>query len=167
MAITQGIAACFRFNNQAEQAVKFYTGIFKNSRIHKVVFNGVSAEQQGNNRNAVAIMFELNGQIFIAENTGVDSPFTDATYLQVMCHDQEELDYFWESLSGGESERQEYGGKLRDQFGVAWQIIPDSLIDMIADENSDTSQRALEAMRGMKKININELKRAYLGKNLH
>jgi len=169
MAIIQSIAPCFRFDNQAEEAVKFYTGIFKNSRILKVALYGSTAsELHGKPPGSVmTIAFELNGQTFIATNTGADSTFNKSISLQIYCKNQEELDYYWETLSEGGDKKEQQSGWLKDKYGIWWQIVPTSLIDMITDQDSDKSQRVIDAMLNMKKLNINDLKRAYLGKSLH
>lgn len=169
MAIIQSITTCFRFNNQAEDAVKFYTSTFKNSRIKKIaLYGGTACEPHSKQPETVmTIVFELSGQTFLAINTGVDSKFNEAISLQVYCNNQEELDYYWEALSEGDGKREQQSGWLQDKFGISWQIVPTGLIDMMTDEDTDKSQRVIDAMLGMKKLNINDLKRAYLGKNLH
>ncbi|GGY62221.1 VOC family protein [Cellvibrio zantedeschiae] len=169
MASIQTIAPCLWFDNQAEEAVKFYTGIFKNSRILKVALYGSSgSELHGKPAGTVmTIAFELNGQTFIAMNGRTDSKFNEAISLQVYCKNQEELDYYWETLSDGGDKKEQQSGWLKDKYGVSWQIVPTSLIDMITDQDSDKSDRVIDAMLHMKKLNINDLKRAYLGKNLH
>lgn len=168
MASIQNITVCFTFNNQAEEAVKFYTCIFRNSRIQKVALYDNPKGHQENPLTAVmTIVFELNGQTFLATNTGYDSKFNDAISLQVYCRNQDELDYYWKALSEGGDTSELRSGWLKDKFGISWQIVPTSLIDMITDQDMEKSQRVIDAMLGMKKLNINDLKRAYLGKTLH
>lgn len=169
MPTIQSIAPCLWFDNQAEEAVKFYTGIFKNSRIVKIGLYGASGyEVHGKPAGSVmTIAFELNGQTFTALNGGSAFKFNESISLQVYCKTQEELDYYWETLSEGGDNTAQQCGWLRDKYGVSWQIVPASLIDMITDQDSDKSDRVMDAMLQMKKLNINDLKRAYLGKNLH
>jgi predicted 3-demethylubiquinone-9 3-methyltransferase (glyoxalase superfamily) len=115
----------------------------------------------------MTISFELNGQTFTALNGGPAFKFNEAISLQVYCKNQEELDYYWETLSEGGDKTAQQCGWLKDKYGISWQIVPASLIDMITDQDSDKSDRVLDVMLNMKKLNINELKRAYLGKSLH
>lgn len=169
MAIIQHIATCLIFNNQAEEAVKFYTSIFKDSRIQKIALYGNSAYefQEIKPNTVMTIVFELNGQTFIAANMGAGIPVSEGISLQLHCKNQEEIDYYWENLSEGADAGEQKSGWIKDKFGICWQIVPNSLIDMITDQDTDKSQRVLDAMMSMKKLNINDLKRAYLGKSLH
>lgn len=169
MATIQSIAVCFKFNNQAEEAVEFYTRIFKNSRIQKIALYESPAHELPENslKTAMTIVFELNGQTFLATNTGYDGKFNDAISLQVYCVNQDELDYYWRALSEGGDKSELHSGWLKDKFGISWQIVPTSLIDMITDQDMEKSQRVIDAMLSMKKLNINDLRRAYLGKTLH
>jgi len=165
----QSISPCLWFDNKAEDAVKFYTGIFKNSRIVKIAFYSKSGQDiHGKEAGSVmSIVFELNGQTFTALNGGPGFTFNEAISLQIYCKNQEELDYYWEALSEDGDTTAQQCGWLKDKYGISWQIVPASLIDMITDQDSDKSERVMDVMLHMKKLNINELKRAYLGKNLH
>jgi len=169
MPTIQSIAPCLWFDNKAEEAVKFYTGIFKNSRIVKIALYGKTGQEiHGKPEGSVrTIAFELNGQTFTAMNGCPASKFNEAISLQVYCKNQEELDYYWEKLSEGGDKSAQQCGWLKDKYGISWQIVPSSLIDMITDQDSDKSDRVIDVMLHMKKLNINELKRAYLGKSLH
>ncbi|RYG05912.1 MAG: VOC family protein [Chitinophagaceae bacterium] len=169
MTTIQSIAPCLWFDNKAEEAVKFYTGIFKNSRIVKIALYGKAGQEtHGKPEGSVmTIAFELNGQAFTAVNGGPVFKFNEAISLQVYCKNQEELDYYWETLSEGGDKSAQQCGWLKDKYGISWQIVPASLIDMITDQDSDKSDRVMDVMLHMKKLNINELKRAYLGKSLH
>ncbi len=169
MPSIQSITPCLWFDNQAEEAVKFYTGIFKNSRILKIAFYGKMGDEiHSSSEGAVmTIAFQLNGQKFTALNGGKAYTFNEAISLQVYCQNQEELDYYWETLSEGGDKSAQQSGWLRDKYGVSWQIVPATLIDMITDQDTDKSERVIDAMLHMKKLNINDLKRAYLGKSLH
>jgi predicted 3-demethylubiquinone-9 3-methyltransferase (glyoxalase superfamily) len=169
MPSIQCVTPCLWFDNQAEEAVKFYMGIFKNSRIVKIALYGKGGyEIHGKPAGTVmTIAFELNGQAFTAQNGGTAYQFNEAISLQIYCQTQDELDYYWETLSQDGDKTAQQCGWLRDKYGISWQVVPASLIDMISDQDSDKSDRVVDAMLQMKKININDLKRAYLGKSLH
>lgn len=111
----------------------------------------------------MTVAFELNGQIFTALNGGPIFKFNEAISFQINCETQEEVDYYWERLSKGGDEKAQQCGWLKDKYGVSWQVVPIVLIEMIKDPNSEKSQRAMGAMLKMKKIDIDELKRAYAG----
>jgi predicted 3-demethylubiquinone-9 3-methyltransferase (glyoxalase superfamily) len=109
----------------------------------------------------MTVAFELDGQAFTALNGGPAFTFNEAISFQVYCETQEEIDYYWERLSAGGDEQAQQCGWLKDKYGVAWQVVPSALIEMLSDRNSEKSQRAMEAMLHMKKIDIDTLKRAY------
>jgi predicted 3-demethylubiquinone-9 3-methyltransferase (glyoxalase superfamily) len=165
MQISQKITPCFWFDNQAEEAVEFYTSIFRNSRIVKTTRYGEAGyEVHGKPAGTVmAVAFELDGQAFTALNGGPMFKFNEAISFQVNCETQEEVDYFWEKLTEGGDEKAQQCGWLKDKYGVSWQIVPAVLLEMIDDPNSEKSQRAMKAMLQMKKIDIDTLKRAYDG----
>ena len=106
----------------------------------------------------MTVTFELNGQSFIALNGGPDFTFNEAISLEVLCENQEEVDNYWDTLSEGGEEGP--CGWLKDKFGVSWQIVPSRLYELIQDPDPEKSQRAMEAMLGMKKIEIEGLERA-------
>jgi len=163
MKPAQNITPCLWFDNQAEEAAKFYTGIFKNSRIGKVSRYG-EAGRDIHHRPAGSVMtveFELNGQPFTALNGGPVFKFSEAISLQVMCKTQEEVDYYWDKLSAGGDKNAQQCGWLKDRYGVSWQVVPTVLPEMVGDPDSQKSQRAMEAMLHMKKIDIAALERAY------
>jgi predicted 3-demethylubiquinone-9 3-methyltransferase (glyoxalase superfamily) len=165
MQIVRKIAPCFWFDDQAEAAAEFYTGIFKNSKIVKISRYG-KAGQEVHRRppgSVLTVAFELDGQLFTALNGGPVFKFNEAISLQVFCETQEEVDYYWERLSAGGDERAKQCGWLKDRFGVSWQVVPTALLEMIGDPNSERSERAMTAMMKMKKLDIAELKRAYAG----
>jgi len=109
------------------------------------------------------VAFELDGQAFTALNGGPMFKFNEAISFQVNCETQEEVDYYWEKLSEGGDETAQQCGWLKDKYGASWQVIPTVLPEMINDPDSEKSQRAMTAMLQMKKIDIDELKRAYEG----
>ena len=165
MQISQKITPCLWFDDQAEEAVEFYTSIFRNSRIVKTTRYGEAGYDVHGKRagTVMAVAFELDGQAFTALNGGPMFKFNEAISFQVNCETQEEVDYFWEKLTEGGDEKAQQCGWLKDKYGVSWQIVPAVLLEMIDDSNSEKSQRAMKAMLQMKKIDIDTLKRAYDG----
>ncbi len=159
------ITPCLWFDDQAEQAAEFYTSIFKNSKIVTVTRYG-EAGRDVHQRPAGSVMtvaFELDGQSFTALNGGPVFTFNEAISFEVGCESQDEVDYYWEKLSEGGDERAQQCGWLKDKFGVSWQVVPTMLVELISDPHSAKSQRATEAMLKMKKLDIEELRRAYDG----
>jgi predicted 3-demethylubiquinone-9 3-methyltransferase (glyoxalase superfamily) len=144
----QKITPFLWFDGQAEAAAKFYTSIFKDAKITSL--------------SPMSASFQLAGQEFIALNGGPQYKFTEAVSFFVRCETQEEVDYYWEKLSAGGSEGR--CGWLKDKFGLSWQIIPSILGDLIGDDDEKKSQRALQAMFTMSKLDIKELKAAHAGK---
>ena len=136
------------FDGKAEAAAKFYTSIFKNSEIESI--------------SPMSATFQLAGQKFIALNGGPQFKFTEAISFFVSCETQKEIDYFWEELSaGGEKSR---CGWLKDKFGVSWQVVPPILGDMLNDGDAGKSQRVMQVMLKMDKLDIKKLKQAYANK---
>jgi predicted 3-demethylubiquinone-9 3-methyltransferase (glyoxalase superfamily) len=165
MQIIQRITPCLWFDDQAEEAAEFYTAIFRNSRIVNISRYG-EAGREVHGKPAGTVMtveFELDGQAFTALNGGPVFKFNEAISLQVNCDTQEEVDYYWEKLSESGDERAQQCGWLKDKYGVSWQVVPFVLIEMINDPDAEKSNRAMEAMLRMKKIDIAELRRAYAG----
>jgi predicted 3-demethylubiquinone-9 3-methyltransferase (glyoxalase superfamily) len=161
----QKITPCLWFDDQAEEAAKFYTAIFNNSKIVSITRYG-EAGHEVHRRPAGTVMtvaFELDGHAFTALNGGPMFKFNEAISFQVSCETQEELDYYWERLSeGGDREAQQCGW-LKDKYGASWQVIPNVLLEMLTNPDSKKSQRVMKSMLQMKKIDIEELKRAYDG----
>ncbi len=149
------------FDDNAEEAVNFYTSLFKDSKIVSVARYGeAGAKVSGRPKGTVmTIVFQLEGQEFMALNGGPVFTFSPAISLLVNCETQEELDELWKKLSeGGEIEQ---CGWLRDRYGVSWQIVPTILGEMVQDENVEKSERVMNAMLQMKKIDITRLRQAY------
>jgi predicted 3-demethylubiquinone-9 3-methyltransferase (glyoxalase superfamily) len=152
------------FNDNAEEAVKFYTSIFKKSKIGKIARYDEAGEKVAG-RPAGSVMtveFQLEDQDFVALNGGPVFKFTEAISFVVNCGTQEEVDYYWEKLSEGGKEVQ--CGWLKDKFGLSWQIVPTILGELMSDKDPVKSQRVMEAMLKMVKLDINKLKAAYAGK---
>jgi predicted 3-demethylubiquinone-9 3-methyltransferase (glyoxalase superfamily) len=150
------------FNNQAEEAMNFYTSIFKNSKIITTKYWGGDNPFPEDAAMAGKVMtgtFELDGQQFHAIDAGPQFKFTEAISMFVNCENQAEVDHFWEKLSadGGE---ESMCGWLKDKFGLSWQIIPSSLGEMLGDPDPEKSRRVMQAMLQMRKIDIETLKQA-------
>jgi predicted 3-demethylubiquinone-9 3-methyltransferase (glyoxalase superfamily) len=165
MQVIQKITPCLWFDDQAEEAAEFYTAIFSNSKIVNIARYGEAGhEVHGKPAGTVMIVaFELDGQAFTALNGGPMFTFNEAISFQVNCETQEEVDYYWEKLSEGGDETAQQCGWLKDKYGASWQVVPSVLLKMINDPDSEKSQRAMEAMLQMKKIDIDKLRRAYGG----
>lgn len=158
----QRITPFLWFANQAEEAAKFYTSIFKNSRIHEILrYNepgeGASGQPAGS---VMTVAFELDGQRFMALNGGAHDKFNESISFVVHCDTQEEIDYYWERLSAEGKERQ--CGWLKDRYGVAWQVVPGVLIRFLADK-PDVSRRVMQAMLTMVKLDVAKLEQAARG----
>jgi predicted 3-demethylubiquinone-9 3-methyltransferase (glyoxalase superfamily) len=166
MPIAQRISPCLWFDNDAENAARFYTEIFKNSRILRVTrYSKAGVEVHHRPSGSVmTVSFELDGQPFTALNGGPMFKFNEAISLQVNCATQVEIDYYWEKLSAGGDPKAQQCGWLKDRFGLSWQVVPDFLDDLFKDENSSGAQRAMDAMLKMKKIDIAVIRRAHAGK---
>ena len=159
----QKITPFLWFNDNAEEAANFYASIFKDSKIGRIARYGEeAAEKTGRpNGSVMTIEFELEGQRFVGLNGGPMFKFTEAISFVVNCETQEEVDYFWEKLSGGGEKSR--CGWLTDRFGLSWQVVPTVLIDMMHDKDPGKSQRVMEAVLQMDKIDISKLKRATEG----
>jgi predicted 3-demethylubiquinone-9 3-methyltransferase (glyoxalase superfamily) len=144
------------FNDQAEEAAKFYTSIFKNSRIGKITRYGKSGP--GPAGSVMTVAFELDGQEFVALNGGPLFKFNEAISFVVNCETQAELDDYWSKLTAGGAEVQ--CGWLKDKYGVSWQIVPTVLPELLSDPDPVKAQRVMAAMLQMKKIDIDSLRRA-------
>jgi len=162
--IRQKITPCLWFDDRAEEAAKFYTSIFKNSKIGKITRYDEEASQASGRPlgSVMTVEFQLEGQEFLALNGGPIFKFTEAVSFIVNCETQEEVDYFWSKLSAeGEESR---CGWLKDKFGLSWQVVPVVLIEMLADKDIAKAKRVTHAMLQMDKIDIPTLKKAYDGK---
>jgi predicted 3-demethylubiquinone-9 3-methyltransferase (glyoxalase superfamily) len=145
------------FNDQAEEAAKFYTSIFKNSRIGKITRYGESGP--GPAGSVMTVAFELNGQEFVALNGGPLFKFNEAISFVVNCETQAEVDDYWSKLTAGGEEVQ--CGWLKDKYGLSWQVVPTVLPELLSDPDPVKAQRVMAAMLQMKKIDIDSLRRAY------
>jgi predicted 3-demethylubiquinone-9 3-methyltransferase (glyoxalase superfamily) len=159
------ISPCLWFDDGAEAAAQFYTGIFPNSKIlHISHYGDTGQEIHGKPAGSVlAVSFELNGQTFTSLNGGSMFKFNEAISFQVDCQDQAEVDYYWDKLSTDGDETAQQCGWLKDRYGVSWQIIPRVLVDLLNDADRSKSQAAMTAMLKMKKIDIDALQQAIAG----
>jgi predicted 3-demethylubiquinone-9 3-methyltransferase (glyoxalase superfamily) len=152
----QKITPCLWFDTEGEEAAKFYTSVFPNSRIVEVTRYGSAGPRREGL--VMTVTFELDGHMFTALNGGPDFTFDEAISFEVGCESQEEVDSYWRTLSEGGEEGP--CGWLKDRFGVSWQIIPTALPRLLADPDREKAQRVMAAMLQMKKIEIDELERA-------
>jgi len=155
----QKITPFLWFDDQAEEAVRFYTSLFKNSMILSTTHYGEGAPRPAGS--VMTIAFQLDGQEFVALNGGPQFKFTEAVSLFVNCETQEEVDELWTRFTDGGEEQA--CGWLKDKYGLTWQIIPTGLLEMLSSPDISRSQRATQAMLTMKKIDLTKIKQAYEG----
>jgi predicted 3-demethylubiquinone-9 3-methyltransferase (glyoxalase superfamily) len=163
--VTQKITPCLWFDDRAEEAAGFYTAIFRNSKIVAVTRYGEAGREIHKRPagSAMTVEFELDGQTFTGLNGGPVFKFNEAISFQVMCDNQDEIDHYWTRLSEGGDPKAQQCGWLKDKFGVSWQIVPRGMVEMLRDPGSKGAERAMTAIMKMKKIDIEELRRAYSG----
>ena len=147
------------FDDQAEEAARFYTSIFDDSRIVSTTRYGAPASGRPEG-SVMTIAFQLDGQQFTALNGGPHFSFNEAISLVVNCRNQEEVDYYWGHLSEGGDEKAQQCGWLKDRYGVSWQVVPVQLGELLGDPDPERARRATEAMLQMKKIDLAALQRA-------
>jgi predicted 3-demethylubiquinone-9 3-methyltransferase (glyoxalase superfamily) len=159
----KNITPCLWFDSEAEDAARFYTSIFKNSRIGQISRYGEAGYEihQKPPGSVMTIEFELNGQPFTGLNGGPIFRFNEAVSFQVLCENQDEVDYYWEKLSEGGDKNAQQCGWLKDRFGLSWQVVPTALFEMLKDKDARKSQAVMTAMLQMRKIEIGKLKEAY------
>lgn len=150
------IATNLWFDTQGEEAAEFYVSVFPNSKITKVTHYGEAGPRPAGT--VMTVDFVLDGHDFIALNGGPQFTFSEAISLLIHCADQEEVDYYWDTLSeGGE---QGPCGWLKDRYGLSWQVVPDRMLELFDDPDQARAQRAIAAMLGMQKIDIAALEAA-------
>jgi len=155
----QKITPFLWFDNNAEEAAKFYASVFPNSKILKTARYGEAGP--GPKGSVMTVEFELDGQRMIALNGGPQFKFTEAISLSVDCKTQEEVDHYWTKLSQGGKEQP--CGWLKDKYGLSWQVNPAILGELLSGPDAKKAKRVMEAMLKMKKIDIEGLKKAYAG----
>jgi predicted 3-demethylubiquinone-9 3-methyltransferase (glyoxalase superfamily) len=153
----QEITPFLWFNDNAEEAMNFYTSVFEDSKILDVSRYGEGGP--GTPGSVMSATFELRGQEFVALNGGPEFNFTEAVSFLVRCETQDEVDLLWKQLTEGGSESQ--CGWLKDKFGLSWQIVPNALGEMLGDPDPEKAQRVMQAMLKMKKLDIHMLQEAY------
>jgi predicted 3-demethylubiquinone-9 3-methyltransferase (glyoxalase superfamily) len=162
----QRIAPCLWLDHQAEEAARFYTSIFKNSKIGRITRYGKEGYEI-HRRPAGSVMtveFEIDGQAFTALNGGPVFKFNEAISFQVYCDTQAEIDFYWEKLTRGADERAQQCGWLKDPYGVSWQIVARSWAEYLSDPDSQKCARAMRALLQMKKPDIEQVRRAFEGR---
>lgn len=152
----QKITPWLWFDTQAEEAAEFYTSVFDDAKVLDVSHYGDAGPRPAGT--VMTVEFELEGQRYVALNGGTDFTFNEAVSLQVSCASQDEVDHFWDSLSEGGEEGP--CGWLKDKYGLSWQIVPTRLGELLGDPDPQRSQRAMEAMLSMRKIDIAALEQA-------
>jgi predicted 3-demethylubiquinone-9 3-methyltransferase (glyoxalase superfamily) len=157
----QRITPCLWFDTQAEEAARFYTSIFKNSKIGKISYYGEDMPLPKGT--VLTVMFELDGREFMALNGGPIYKFTEAVSFFVDCKTQEEIDYYWAKLTADGGQEVQCGW-LKDKYGLAWQIVPTILMEMIHGEYPVKLNRMFQAMMPMVKLDIRRLQQAYDGR---
>ncbi|MBZ3901340.1 VOC family protein [Streptomyces brasiliscabiei] len=156
---SDGFTICLWFDGRAEEAAAHYVSVFKDSRLGRVTHYGEGAPQPAGS--VLTVDFVANGQRFVALNGGPMFKFTEAVSFQILCADQDEIDYYWNSLTeGGEPGP---CGWLKDRFGVSWQVVPAELTDMISDPDPQKVARATAAFMAMGKFDLAALRKAYAG----
>ncbi|HEY0970724.1 MAG TPA: VOC family protein [Gemmatimonadales bacterium] len=165
MAGIRRITPCLWFADQAEEAARFYSSIFPNSRVTAVSrYSDVGSEIHGRPPGSVmTVAFELDGQPFTALNGGPIFTFNEAISFQVFCDTQEEIDHYWDRLSDGGDPSAQQCGWLKDRYGLSWQVVPEGMDEMLADADSPGARRVMAAFLPMKKIDMAEIRRAHAG----
>ena len=165
MPTTTKIVPCLWFDDKAEEAAKYYIGIFKNSRINLTTRYSTAGQETHRKPPGSVMMvdFELDGQRFTALNGGPEFKFNEAVSLQIYVDDQQELDYYWDKLAAGGDPAAQVCGWLKDKYGLSWQVVPGKMVDWFGDPN-EKSERAMTALLAMKKLDIATLDRAYEGR---
>jgi predicted 3-demethylubiquinone-9 3-methyltransferase (glyoxalase superfamily) len=158
----QKITPCLWFDGQAEEAAKFYVSLLPDSRIERVM-RSAAETPSGPQGMVLTVEFTLAGTRYIAVNGGPQFRFTEAVSFAINCEDQAEVDRLWSALTEGGTESQ--CGWLKDRWGLSWQITPVRLIQLLSDKDPGRARRTMQAMMGMRKLNIAELERAADGRS--
>ena len=165
MPALRGIVPCLWFDSQAEEAARFYTGVFPNSKIGPVTRYGEAGREIHGRKpgSVMTVSFELDGREFTALNGGPLFKFNEAISFQVMCETQADVDYFWDKLSAGGDPKAQQCGWLKDRFGVSWQVVPTVLMELLNDPDRARTDRVMQALFPMRKIDIAALRKAAAG----
>ena len=164
MQFSQKISPCLWFASEAEEAARYYTGIFPDSKIGEIARYGKAGFEQHQQKEGtvLTVQFELAGQSFTALNGGPIFKFNEAVSLQIYVEDQKELDYYWDRLTPGGDPAAKVCGWLKDRYGLSWQVVPRKIVEWFGDPD-EKSERAMSALMGMSKLDIATLERAYRG----
>ena len=164
MQFSQKIAPCLWFASEAEEAARYYTGIFPDSKIGKIARYGKAGFETHRQPEGtvLTVQFELSGQPFTSLNGGPLFKFNEAVSLQIYVEDQKELDYFWNKLTAGGDPRSQVCGWLKDKYGLSWQVVPRRMVEWFGEPNAK-SERAMTALLKMGKLDIAALEKAYNG----
>ncbi len=159
----QKISTNLWFDHQAEEAARYYTSIFKNSKIGHISYYGKEGQDiHGMKEGTVmTVEFELEGRQYLGLNGGPIFKFNEAVSFIVNCENQEEVDYYWEKLTAGGDEKAQQCGWLKDKYGLSWQIVPTIMAKLFSDPDKERSGRVMNAMMKMKKLDIAKLQAAY------
>lgn len=157
----QKISPCLWFHNEAEEAANFYVSVFEDGKILNIThYSESSAEASGQPQGSVmTVVFEIDGQQFMALNGGPIFKFSEAVSLMIHCDTQDKVDYYWEKLSAGGEEGQ--CGWLKDKYGLSWQVVPTALGELLSRGDAEKSESVVKALLPMKKIDIAALQKAY------
>ena len=156
---TDGFTTCLWFDGQAEEAANYYISVFKDAKLGRI--GRYTEAGPGPAGSVMVVEFELNGQKFVGLNGGPQFTFNEAISFQIHCRDQDEVDYYWNTLSDGGEEGP--CGWLKDRYGLSWQVIPSGVIDLIGDPDPEKAKRATEAMFTMTKLDVAALRKAHAG----
>lgn len=161
MSNVQKITPNLWFDENAEEAARFYVSVFRNAEVGHISRYGRGAPMPEGS--VLTVEFTLEGQRFTALNGGPAFTFNEAVSFVVHCATQDEVDYYWDRLTEGGDAKAQMCGWLKDRFGVSWQIVPDALVQYMSDPDPAKAQRTMEAMLQMKKLDVAQLKRAHDG----
>lgn len=165
MQFSSKIAPCLWFASEAEEAARYYVGIFPDSKIGKIARYGKAGFETHRQKEGtvLTVQFELAGQGFTALNGGPLFKFNEAVSLQIYVEDQKELDFYWNKLTAGGDPKAQVCGWLKDRYGLSWQVVPRKMIEWFGEPN-EKSERAMTALLEMGKLDIAALERAYQGR---
>ncbi|MDB5873914.1 MAG: hypothetical protein JWQ07_3356 [Ramlibacter sp.] len=165
MQITSKIIPCLWFDTQGEDAARFYTELFPNSRItHTARYGEAGKEIHGRKPGSVmTVSFDLAGQSFTALNGGPHFKFSEAVSFQIMCDSQQEVDHYWNALAADGPVEAQQCGWVKDRYGLSWQVVPKAFIEMMKSTDSAKVERMFGAMMKMKKLDLAALQHAFDG----
>jgi predicted 3-demethylubiquinone-9 3-methyltransferase (glyoxalase superfamily) len=156
----KAFTTCLWFDTQAEEAANFYLSVFKDSKLGRIGrYTDAGPRPAGS---VMVVEFELNGQKFVGLNGGPEFTFNESISFQIPCTNQDEVDYYWNKLTEGGQEGP--CGWLKDKYGVSWQVVPTTVIDLISDPDPEKATRATKAMFTMNKLDIAAIQKAHAGK---